>query len=67
MKKDTKLYKIWDWFPAQTIDQWLDQYKRMYADAITIPKSQRKNYKSLFTSAKEIEKFLRSKGIKFVY
>ena len=60
-------YKIWDWFPAQTIQDWEDQHRRMLTDAILIPASERKNYKSLFTAIKEIEKFLRSKGKKFMY
>lgn len=62
-----KKYKIWDWFPAQSIKDWEDQYKRLLNDAILIPASERKNYKPLFTTMKEIEKFLKSKGKKFSY
>jgi hypothetical protein len=60
-------YKIWDWFPAQTIQDWEDQYQRLLSDAILIPASERKNNKTLFYTIKEIEKFLRSKGKKFIY
>ena len=60
-------YKIWDWFPAQSIKDWEDQYQRLLSDAILIPASERKNNKTLFYTIKEIEKFLRSKGKKFIY
>lgn len=64
-----KKYKIWDWFPAQTIEEWEDQYKRMLGMAFSIPSSERKDsiHKPLFVAIKEIEKFLKSKGKKFIY
>ncbi len=62
-----KKYKVWDWFPAQSIQEWEDIHRRMLTDAILIPASERKNHKSLFTTIKEIEKFLRLKGKKFMY
>lgn len=64
----TKKYRIWDYFPAQTIEEWEMQYKRLYTQAAIIPYEDRKKseHKDLFLTMLQIKIFLQSKGVKFI-
>ena len=66
MKKE-KFY-LFEWFPPQTLENWLDTYKGWVAQWYLIPKESRTSpsNQDFLKSTQVVAKLLKSKGYKFI-
>lgn len=69
MKKQQTTYKLIEVYPPYTVEQWMDTYKGFVNYCLSVPSKDRKGqmWSDFMQNVKLVEKFLRSKGYKFIY